>query len=173
MHITLQSICPVLMIAFFLYKKVKRSVGFQPLKPRWLYTRMILFSLLAAALAFFSITHPALYGHLIFGTFCGWLLVLFAKRNISFEERRGKMYFRTHLWIELILLTLFLSRFIYRVIEIYRVTADFTHPEAYSQTVGADPLTISIFYFIAVYYSGFSFYVLKTSRDQTNNSQYG
>ncbi len=48
MHITLQSICPVLMIAFFLYKKVKRSVGFQPLKPRWLYTRMILFSLLAA-----------------------------------------------------------------------------------------------------------------------------
>ncbi len=39
----------------------------------------------------------------------------------------------------------------------YRVTADFTHPEAYSQTVGADPLTISIFYFIAVYYSGFSF----------------
>lgn len=25
MHITLQSICPVLMIAFFLYKKVKRS----------------------------------------------------------------------------------------------------------------------------------------------------
>ncbi|MCY8398145.1 kinase, partial [Bacillus spizizenii] len=47
MHLTLQSVYPAMIIIFFLYKKIKRSIGYQPLKPRWLFTRMILFSLFA------------------------------------------------------------------------------------------------------------------------------
>lgn len=47
MHLTLQSVYPAMIIIFFLYKKIKRSIGYQPLKPRWLFTRIILFSLFA------------------------------------------------------------------------------------------------------------------------------
>ncbi|MCY8945681.1 kinase [Bacillus atrophaeus] len=176
MHLTLQSVCPVMIIVFFLYKKIKRSIGYQPLRPRWLFIRVILFSLFAGGLAVFSLTHPFLYAYLTLGILGGFLLVFFAKRNISFEKRRGKIYFRTHIWVELILLSLFLSRFLYRVSGLYLAHPDLKNPDSYSQTIGTDPLTICIFFLIAVYYIGFSSFVLKMTRhddDENQTSQYG
>lgn len=151
----------------FLYKKIKRSIGYQPLKPRWLFTRMILFSLFAFGLSIFSVIHPFLYGYLIFGILGGWLLVVFAKKNISFEKRRGKIYFRTHIWVEIILLTLFLSRFLYRVTELYLTSPDLNSLGSYSQSIGTDPLTIGVFFLIAVYYIGFL--LLSSSSAETNS----
>lgn len=80
---------------------------------------MILFLLLVVVLVFFSIIYLVLYGYLIFGIFCGWFLVFFVKWNFFFEKCCGKMYFCIYLWIEFILLMLFILRFVYWVIEIY------------------------------------------------------
>lgn len=166
MHFTLQSVYPAMIIIFFLYKKIKRSIGYQPLKPRWLFTRIILFSLFAFVLSIFSLIHPFLYGYFIMGILGGWLLVFFAKKNISFKKRRGKIYFRTHIWVEMILLTLFLSRFLYRVTELYLTSPDLNSLGSYSQSIGTDPLTIGVFFLIAVYYIGFSSFVIKLSRNE-------
>ncbi|ARB37318.1 MULTISPECIES: mother cell-specific sporulation protein Csk22 [Bacillus] len=172
MHLTLQSVYPAMIIIFFLYKKIKRSIGYQPLKPRWLFTRIILFSLFAFGLSIFSAIHPFLYGYLILGILGGWLLVFFAKKNISFEKRRGKIYFRTHIWVEVILLTLFLSRFLYRVTELYLTSPDLNRLGSYSQSIGTDPLTIGVCFLIAVYYIGFSSFVIKLSRNELEQHEY-
>ncbi|MBU5245434.1 kinase [Bacillus halotolerans] len=165
MHLTLQSVYPVVIIVFFLYKKIKRSIGYQPLKPRWLFTRMILFSMFAFGLTIFSLIHPFLYRYFIIGILGGCLLVFFARKNLSFEKRRGKIYFRTHIWVELILLTLFLSRFLYRVTELYLAAPDLHSLGSYSQSIGTDPFTIGVCFLIAVYYIGFSSTVIKISRN--------
>lgn len=66
----------------------------------------------------------------------------------------------------MILLTLFLSRFLYRVTELYLTSPDLNSLGSYGQSIGTDPLTIGVFFLIAVYYIGFSSFVIKLSRNE-------
>lgn len=137
MHLTFQSVYPAMIIIFFCIKKLKDYRIPAAEAPLAVHSRH---SFLAVCFWPFNLQRhsPFLYGYLILGILGGWLLVFFAKKNISFEKRRGKIYFRTHIWVEMILLTLFLSRFLYRVTELYLTSPDLNRLGSYSQSIGTD-----------------------------------
>lgn len=99
---------------FFIYRRTKRTIGFQSL-------------LRAAQIPSHVIQHPGnrhfptrlrpshSFHRLFDWPCCGAGLGLTAIRHTRFEHRADGWYYRTHLWIEIAVLVLFLSRIIYRV----------------------------------------------------------
>ena len=65
-----------------------------------------------------SALHPLSYFYDLIGIALGLILTVYALKHVSIENRGGVLYFRTHLWVELIVLFLFLYRFLYRIAEI-------------------------------------------------------
>ncbi|MEC1021191.1 sporulation protein [Bacillus paralicheniformis] len=105
-------------IVSIVYIKFKRSVGYQPLKPARMLFRIILFSGIFVFLLTMSALHPLSYFYDLIGIALGLILTVYALKHVSIENRDGILYFKTHLWIELIVLLLFLYRFLYRIAEI-------------------------------------------------------
>jgi cytochrome b561 len=106
---------------------------------------------------YFSAEHPLSYLYDLAGILLGAVLVVYARKNIMFEYRENALFYRTHLWIELFIIFLFLSRLVYRMI-----TTSNTVPVTY----GTDPATLLIFFLLAVYYIGFNSFVLKKGKER-------
>lgn len=159
-------------IVSFVYIKFKRSVGYQPLKPARMLFRIILFSGIFVFLLTMSALHPLSYFYDLIGIALGLILTAYALKHVSIENRDGILYFRTHLWIELIVLLLFLYRFLYRIAEIGQLQTAVSNggSAAYGALFAQDPATMIGFFVLAVYYVGFSFFVLKKGRTEEKRS---
>lgn len=158
-------------ICLIVYIKVKRSIGFQPLKKARMIFRIVLFSGVFITLLTMSSLHPLSYVYDLIGILLGLLLTIYALKHLSIENREGVIYFRTHLWVELIVLYLFLYRFLSRLIEINRLqTIQQDGGSAYGTFFAQDPATMIGFFVLAVYYVGFSFFILKKGKVAENRS---
>ncbi|OMI26889.1 sporulation protein [Bacillus haynesii] len=159
-------------IVSIIYIKFKRSVGFQPLKPARMLFRIFLFSGIFVFLLTMSALHPLSYFYDLIGIALGFILTAYALKHVSIENRGGVLYFRTHLWIELIVLLLFLYRFLYRIAEIGQLQTAVSDggSAAYGALFTQDPATMIGFFVLAVYYVGFSFFVLKKGRSEEKRS---
>ncbi|MES9687561.1 sporulation protein [Bacillus sp. JJ353] len=157
-------------ICLIVYIKVKRSIGFQPLKKARMIFRIVLFSGVFITLLTMSSLHPLSYLYDLIGILLGLLLTIYALKHLSIENREGVIYFRTHLWVELIVLCLFLYRFLSRLIEINRLQTIQSGGSAYGTFFAQDPATMIGFFVLAVYYVGFSFFILKKGKVAENRS---
>ncbi|AAU23722.1 sporulation protein [Bacillus licheniformis] len=159
-------------IVSIVYIKFKRSVGYQPLKPARMLFRIILFSGIFVFLLTMSALHPLSYFYDLIGIALGLILTVYALKHVSIENRGGVLYFRTHLWVELIVLFLFLYRFLYRIAEIGQLQTAVSDggSAAYGALFAQDPATMIGFFVLAVYYVGFSFFVLKKGRTEEKRS---
>ncbi|GIN87938.1 protein csk22 [Heyndrickxia sporothermodurans] len=162
MHVHPQYLYSFLVIGFILYRRVKRSIGFQPLKKRRLITRITIFSFLVILLLFTSALHPISFLYDLVGAAIGSALLIFAMRHSQFERQKETIMFRTHIWIESLILFIFLSRFLYRIFEIYTLSK--TQPQLGPEAYGRDPLTLAVFFILAVYYIGYYSFVLIKSK---------
>ena len=54
-------VLPFLLIAFFMYRRVKRSIGFQVYSPKRMTFRMVFFGLVGFIILLFGILHPILF----------------------------------------------------------------------------------------------------------------
>ncbi|QQZ09084.1 sporulation protein [Heyndrickxia vini] len=162
MHIQPQFLYSILLIGFILYRRIKRSIGFQPLRKRRLIVRITLFSILLILLLFTSAIHPISYLYDLVGIGLGVILLLFAVKHSTFEQKNEILFYRTHIWIESLILFLFLSRFLYRMIEVYNLSK--IQPQMDPQTFGKDPLTLAVFFILAVYYIGYYSFILRKSK---------
>ncbi|XBO85216.1 sporulation protein [Bacillus licheniformis] len=106
--------------------------------------RIFLFSGIFVFLLTMSALHPLSYFYDLIGIALGLILTAYALKHVSIENRGGVLYFRTHLWIELIVLLLFLYRFLYRIAEIGQLQTAVSDggSAAYGALFAQDPATM-------------------------------
>ncbi|WP_042348220.1 DUF1453 family protein [Bacillus massiliigorillae] len=166
MNIALQYSYTIALVGFILYRKVKRSIGFQLYKPRRLIFRIIIFSLVSLFVLTSCFLHPVTFLYVAIGLILGVLLVSYAIKHSKFEVRNYLFYYRTHLWIESLVLALFLGRFIYRIIILLQISNEVTDMNSlqYSQHFTKDPSTIIILFILMVYYIGYNSFILRKGK---------
>jgi hypothetical protein len=157
---------PILLIAFILYRRVKRSIGFQPYHPRRLVIRSVILLLVGLLLLGVSAIHPISYIYEAAGCLLGGVLLAMAIKWSRFEKREGTIFYRTHIWIETLVLFLFLSRFLYRMFYIFQSSE--RHAALNSSQMNMqytkDPITMGVYFLLVVYYVGYVFYVIRKAR---------
>lgn len=152
---------PILIICFFIYRRTKRTIGFQKLAKGRLKFRLTLFSILGIAIFLLGFVHPIHFIGYLIGLAAGAGLGLTAIRHTRFEHRADGWYYRTHLWIEIAVLVLFLSRIIYRVAFIALSPTPANMNPADLTQFTKDPVTAGVFFIIVSYYILFFGYLLR------------
>ncbi|RTE04415.1 hypothetical protein [Paenibacillus whitsoniae] len=158
-------ILPLLFIAFFIYRRIKRTIGFQPLRRRRLIGRLSLFSVFGVVILALGFVHPIHFIGYGLGLAGGTLLGLTAIRHTRFEHRADGWYYRTHLWVEITVLVLFLGRIAYRyaTIAVSSSPATTMNPTGFDQ-FSKDPVTAGVFFIIVSFYVIFFGYLLREEK---------
>lgn len=109
-------VVPIALVAWLVYRRIRRTIGFQHYSKRRLLVRTIILAVIGALVLALGVFHPIAFAGDAGGIAAGALLAYAAARYLAFENRDGEWYYRTHVWVETIVLVLFLGRFAYRII---------------------------------------------------------
>lgn len=104
-----------------------------------------------------GVLHPIAYAGDAAGIVAGGLLAYAALRYLNFENRDGVVYYRTHVWVESVVLVLFLGRLAYRFIE--AATAGKGSTNGLSQL--ENPVNAGALLLFACYYIAFSMVLIR------------
>jgi Protein of unknown function (DUF1453). len=155
-------IIPLLVILFVMYRRFKRTVGFQPFKPGRLKVRIGIFSVIGILLLATGFPHPAIYLSDALGIACGAVIAYYAIKHSRFELRDETLFYRTHVGIETLVVLLFIGRIAFRIIEM--IGNGGTTPmdqTAQMQQYTNDPITAVIFFLLVAYYIGYFTFILR------------
>ena len=161
-------ITPILfgaLIAFAIYRRVRRNIGRQPLNPGRLTARIGLFGVIGALVLFTSLRDVSLFGAMAAGLAGGIALAWFGLRHTQFEVTPQGRFYTPHTYIGAFVSALFLARIAYRFIVLYAtphaVAASNSDPFAAYQK---SPLTLAVFGVLVGYYVAFYAGVLARNR---------
>jgi hypothetical protein len=146
------------LIAFAIYRRVRRNIGRQPLSPARLTARITIFGILGAMILLMSLRDANLFGAMLAGVVGGVALAWLGLKHTQFEVTPEGRFYTPHTYIGAFVSALFLGRIAYRFIVLYStphaLAADSDPFAAYQKS----PLTLAIFgvligYYVA-YYAG-------------------
>ncbi|WP_274653761.1 hypothetical protein [Paenibacillus humicola] len=158
----------VLLIVFSMYRRIRRTIGYQQYRPNSLRIRSVVLCVLGVIFLSYGMLQPvALIGDAC-GILAGVMLVYFSARTTTFENRQGSWFYRPNPWIGALLIAVFIARFAYRMIVMLPVyeqigsdnAAQLQNPnsfEAYSR----DPWTTAVFFVLIAYYIGYAVFVMR------------
>jgi hypothetical protein len=155
-----------LVVAWAIYRRVRRNFGRQIVNARRLQARVAIFSVIGALVLLASVVNIALLGALIAGAACGGALGYFGLRHTRFEVTALGRFYTPHTYIGLFVTALFVSRMAFRFLTVnlntYAAGQGSRNPfELYQRS----PLTLAIFGVLIGYYVVFNIGVLRKSRD--------
>jgi hypothetical protein len=164
MTIAPNNFIPPLMVSLLVwgvYRRVRRSIGRQPLQPKRLMLRIGIFGVVAVIVAFTGLSYPKVLLGFAAGFFLGVPLALVGLRLTRFETTaEGKFYTpNTHIGVALSLL--FVGRLAYRMFVLHG--SGFVGGQS-PVGMGQSPLTLGIFGLLAGYYIVYFIGVLWHSR---------
>ncbi|CAM3139467.1 CcdC protein domain-containing protein [Paenibacillus lupini] len=163
---------PLLIILFVMYRRFKRTIGFQPFQPRRLRFRIGLFSVIGVLLLATGYSHPAIYLSDALGIACGAVIAYFAIKHSRFELRDNSLFYRTHIGIETLVVLLFIGRVAFRIVDMVgnggpvAVNPAMTSDTAELQHYTNDPLTAITFFLLVAYYIGYYTFIIRRSEQQ-------
>lgn len=173
MHNLGQFAVPALLIIFILYRRIRRTVGFQKFSPRTMRFRIGIFGLIGILLLTAGYLHPILYLADAAGIACGVLLAVLAVRHCVFEWRGQDLCYRTHIGIEMLVLALFLGRLAFRFVYMFSAAgqAAMANDPAQMQQYTRDPWTAVVFFILVTYYIWYYSYLLKEGKKTLASGQ--
>jgi hypothetical protein len=148
------------LIVWRVYRRVRRSIGKQPLRTKRLTTGIVIYSVLCLLLGMGAIQHPKVLEGMGGGLLVGVPLGLIALRFTSFETTAEGRFYTSHRYIGIAIAALLVVRLFYRLTVLFGNSSQAQMPAATMQS----PLTFSIFGLLAGYYITFSAGVLMRSR---------
>ena len=154
------------LVSLLLLRRIKRSVGFQKYNSTVLIIRMVIFGIITLSILSTSILFPSALPYQGLGVIAGLVLAYIATNHAQFEKREDGLYFKTHVWIEIIVICLFLARFIYRIV----VVKDMFQPNQSQEDLQTkmqamqDPYTSSVLFVFCAYYIGYFSFILKEAK---------
>jgi len=163
-------IFPIMMGAFILlaiYRRVRRNIGRQPVRPVRMRSRMIVLSVIGALIALGATRDVNLLGALLAGIAGGAALGWFGLQHTKFETTENGEFYTPHTYIGLTVSLLLLGRIAYRFIVIYpsmqaAAQADQNPFAAFQRS----PLTLAIFGVLIGYYVFYYAGVLRESKNR-------
>ena len=137
-------------VAFGVYRRVRRNIGRQTLTATRQYLRMTIFTVLCVVLAFIQPLHPAGVAYIASGLIVGAIVGWFALRHTGFEATPQGYFYTPHLYIGIAVTALFIGRLLYRMVLLYD-TASKAAP-GMRPAPDYNPLTLGILFLTASYY---------------------
>ena len=135
------------LIAWSIYRRVRRNIGRQKLQPRRITTSIIILTVVSVLLFGTSLQMPRLIFGISTGLLLGAVLGLFGLRLTKFETTEEGHFYTPDTRIGVALSLLFIGRLLYRFWAVRNVTASHGSPPPFQS-----PLTFFIFGLIAGYY---------------------
>lgn len=165
----------VVLVLFGLYRRVRRTVGFQNLVRGRLITRVVIFSILAVVIVAAGATNPIAYVADAVGLVMGGIIAYISAHTTKFEMRNGRWGYLQHLWVGIGLIILFIGRLAFRFIEISHDFGKIHQQHAAGQNQMAsqsfsDPWTSGIFMLLVAYYIGYFVFLLRKVRKLENQT---
>jgi len=151
------------LVAFAIYRRLRRTLGRQLFAPRTMKTRM---SFLSAVGVFWLVSLPtaAGFGAAVAGSVVGVALGVFGLRHTRFEKTDAGLFFTPNRYIGLGVTALFLGRLAVRLVTAYRM--------AQAAALSGEPplagfqrsaLTVAFYFLLAGYYVGYYALVLRAA----------
>lgn len=159
---------PILLAVFIIFRRIKRAVGFQKFNHSMITIRIVLFSILAGLILINGLSYPIAYLGDSVGIIVGFGLALYAIKDTVTEKRADAIYYRSHFWIELIVLLLFFGRVIYRFFIMYNIIENMETKEQTREALQniKDPVTSGAFFVACTYYIVYFAYLLKKVNEE-------
>lgn len=156
----------VALVAFAIYRRVRRNIGRQRVSPTRMRLRMILLGLVGALVLFASARNAELLTAMAAGLAGGTALAWMGLKHTQFETTPQGNFYTPHTYIGLLVSALLLGRIAYRFIILYPVMqaaqqANANPFAAYQKS----PLTLAIFGVVVGYYIPYYTAVLIKSRE--------
>jgi hypothetical protein len=137
-------------VAFGVYRRVRRNIGRQILTATRQYVRMGLISVLCLVLAFLHPLQPIGVAYIGSGLLVGAVIGWFALRHTEFAATPEGYFYTPHLYIGIAVTALFVGRLLYRVVLVYGAMANAA--PGTTPTPDNNPLTLGILFLTASYY---------------------
>jgi hypothetical protein len=141
------------LIGWRVYRRVRRSIGRQPVRPKRLTAGIIIYSVICLLLVAGAMQHPKVLAGLGGGLILGIPLGLAALRFTRFENTPEGRFYTSHPYIGISIAALLIVRMFYRMTAFFGTT----QPVQASPAMMQSPLTFSLFGLLAGYY--ITFYV--------------
>jgi len=149
------------LMAWSIYRRIRRNIGRQPLRPRRIMVSIVIFSVISAAIFSASLHLPKLALGLGGGLLLGALLGFAGLRFTKFETTETGHFYTPNTHIGVALSVLFIGRMAYRFWAAPDVTIASHGPPAFQS-----PLTLFIFGLIAGYYLVYYIGLFVHTRDR-------
>ena len=158
-----QYILIILLVVYAIIKRVRRAFYFQKYSKPGLVFKIALFSLISLALLWWATANPIQYMFDLGGLALGIGLVYFGVKHMVMEKRKDGLYFRTHVWVEVAILSIFFIRIAYRFYTIYTEYAGAAPDEVISHKLryASDPFTGIVFFLLCTYYIAYYTYIYR------------
>ncbi len=161
-------ITPILMVAvvaWAIYRRVRRTIGRQPFEPKRMQARMGILALAGVITLLFALRNVELAGAMLAGIAAGAALGYFGLRHTKFEITPQGQFYTPHLYIGLTVTLLFLGRLAYRFIYLYpAMNAAAQSNESAFSSFQKSPLTLAIFGIVIGYYVAYYWGVIREVR---------
>jgi hypothetical protein len=137
-------------VAFGVYRRVRRNIGRQTLTATRQYVRMTIFTVVCLVLAFIQPLHPAGVAYIASGLILGAIVGWFALRHTEFAATPQGYFYTPHLYIGIAVTALFIGRLLYRMVLLYDAAG--TAGTGMRPAPDYSPLTLGILFLTASYY---------------------
>jgi hypothetical protein len=166
----LSAVALVALLAWVVFRRLRRTFGAQRLEATRLYVRAAILSLLGVVMLAVSARHLGLLGALGAGLAGGAALGLLGLRHTQFETTPQGRFYTPHTYIGLAVSALFLGRLAWRFLTTGVAASGFAAqaavPAGQDPLAGAQqsPVTLAIFGLLVGYYVIFNVGVASSSR---------
>jgi hypothetical protein len=155
------------LVVFAVYRRLRRSFGRQPLRPRRMMLRMVLLTVLACCLMPVALRSGQFLAAELIGAALGVALGVWGAQRTRFQMHDGRLHYLPHTYTGITVSLLFIGRLVYRVVQAY--AGDPLQVYAPASMIRS-PLTVAIFFLLAGYYLYFySVLLWKSKRLKTDD----
>lgn len=162
-----QYIIIIALLVLVIVKRIMRAFSYQPYKKGTLVFRITLYSFIALLLMWYAALDPVQYLFDLGGLALGAGLAYLAVKNMMFESRKDGLFFKTHVWVEIVILAVFFIRLAWRYYIVYNEYAGLA-PEVISRKLrySSDPFTGVVFFLLCTYYIGYYAFVYRRGKEK-------
>lgn len=152
------------LVLFALYRRVRRTIGRQPVRPRRMQLRIGVLGIVGLMFALVAARDMNLLGGLLAGVAGGLLLGWFGLRHTKFEVTAQGRFYTPHTYIGLAVSALLIGRLAYRFLAVYPAmqAASRADQDPFSSFTRS-PLTLAVFGVLIGYYVLYYAGVLRKS----------
>jgi hypothetical protein len=152
-----------LLMAFQIYRRIRRNFGRQPLKPWRLRLRIGILLVVGALLTVVALASTAAAGAAVGGAALGVALATWAARRTRFELHADQLHYVPHTLTGVAITVLLLGRVGYRLL-VVSSGADPSNAGFAPTSLGSSPLTLGLFYVLVGYYVCYYGWLLQKSQ---------